>query len=164
MSILAFFAFIAFLNTISLMSDSFLDHLASHEREKVRKRLRSPEEYERLREKVKGPEDLERELKKSERMAEAKFRLETEPEEHEKLHARIEKDLKRGVESVLEHADIPEHLRKALEQGDFLISIESHPQTHEDALVLVPEGNVQDVLPVKPVQSERYVQSLFMSA
>ena len=32
------------------MSDSFLDHIPSAEREKIRQRLSSPEEYERLRE------------------------------------------------------------------------------------------------------------------
>ncbi|TSC98920.1 MAG: hypothetical protein Greene101449_770 [Candidatus Peregrinibacteria bacterium Greene1014_49] len=143
------------------MSDSFLDHLPSQEREKIRKRLRSPEEYERLREKVKGPEDLEREMKKSEQMAEVNFRLETEPESVQRLHDRIAKDLKeRGVEAVLEHGEVSDSVRAALEQGRFMVSIEAHPKTHEDVLVVLPEGNVQDKLPVKPIQSERYIQSL----
>lgn len=143
------------------MSDSFLDHLPSQEREKIRKRLRSPEEYERLRDKVKGPEDLERELKRSEQMAEAKFRIETEPESTERLHERIRKDLEKGgVEAVLEHADISPDVQAAIEKGNFGISVEAHPKTHEDVLVVVPEGNVQEVFPVKPVQSERYVQAL----
>ncbi|OGJ62152.1 hypothetical protein A3C37_04250 [Candidatus Peribacteria bacterium RIFCSPHIGHO2_02_FULL_53_20] len=145
------------------MSDSFLDHIPSYEREKIRKRMRSPEEYERLREKVKGPEDLEREMKKSEQMAEAHFRIETEPETAERLHDRIAKDLKeRGVEAVLENADVSESVKVALEKGNFGVSVETHPKTHEDVLVVLPEGNIQDKLPVKPVQSEHYIQSLLV--
>lgn len=147
------------------MPDSFLDHLPSREREKIRKRLRSPEEYERLREKVKGPEDLEREMKKSEQMAEANFRLETEPETAERLHDRMAKDLKeRGVEALFENGDVSESVRAALEQGRFTVSIEAHPKTNEDVLVVLPEGNVQDTLPVKPVQSERYIQALLAAS
>lgn len=146
------------------MSDSFLDHLPSREREKIRKRLRSPEEYERLREKVKGPEDLERELERSEQLAEVKFKIETEPETMEKLQNRIADDLeKRGIEGVLEHSQLPDGVRKALEQRKFMVSVEAHPHTHEDSLVLVPEGNIQDKLPVKPAMSERYVQSVLTS-
>ena len=146
------------------MSDSFLDHLPSQEREKIRKRLRSPEEYERLRDKVKGPDDLEREMKKSEQMAEANFRLETEPEAAQRLQDRMAKDMKeRGVEGILESPDISESARAALEQGRFNISVEAHPQTHEDTLVVIPEGNVQDKMPVKPVLNEGYVQSLLQS-
>lgn len=143
------------------MSDSFLDHLPSHEREKIRKRMRSPEEYERLRDKVKGPEDLEREMKKSEQMAEANFRLETEPEAAERLQNSIAEDMKeRGVEGMLEDANVSDSVRLALEQGRFTVSIEAHPQTNEDALVVIPEGNVQDRMPVKQSQSEAYIQSL----
>ena len=143
------------------MSDSFLDHLPSREREKIRKRLRSPEEYERLRDKVKGPEDLERELKRSEQLAEVKFRIETEPETMERLQNRIADDLeKRGVEGVLEEVSLPESARAALEQGRFMVSVEAHPQTHEDTLVVLPEGNIQDKVPVKPAMSETYIQSV----
>ncbi|MBM3227625.1 hypothetical protein FJZ27_02035 [Candidatus Peribacteria bacterium] len=142
------------------MSDSFLDHLPSHEREKIRKRIRSPEEYERLRDKVKGPEDLEREMKKSEQMAEVKFRMETEPEFTERLHHRIMEDLdQRGLQAVLE-GDISGDATRALENGNFTVNVEAHPQTQEDALVVIPEGNVQDRMPVKPSQSEHYIQSL----
>ncbi len=142
------------------MSNSFLDHLPSQEREKIRKRMRSPEEYERLREKVKGPEDLEREMKKSEQMAEANFRLETEPETAERLQNAIADDInERGVEGVLE-GEIPEDVQRVLEQGNFTVSVEAHPQTHEDTLVVIPEGNIQDKMPVKPILSEGYVQSL----
>lgn len=146
------------------VSDSFLDHLPSREREKIRKRLRSPEEYERFREKVKGPEDLERELKRSERMAEVHFRIETEPEIAQRLHDRIAKDVKeRGVKTVLEDAHVSDSVRTTLEQGRFTVSVEAHPKTHEDVLVVVPEGNVHDTLPMKPMQSERYVQMVLAS-
>jgi hypothetical protein len=143
------------------MSDSFLDRLSSPEREKIRRRMRSPEEYERLRDKVKGPEDLERELKRSEQLADVKFRIETEPETAERLYDRIVDDIeKKGVEEVLEDGDVSESVKTSLEKGNFGVSVEAHPKTHEDALVVLPEGNVQDALPVKPVQSERYIQSL----
>jgi len=122
--------------------------------------MRSPEEYERLREKVKGPEDLEKELRRSEQMAEVKFRLETEPETMETLQNRIADDLKeRGVEEILD-GDVPLDVQQLLERGDYTVSVESHPQTHEDALVVLPEGNVQDRLPVKPKVAEQYVQSM----
>ncbi len=46
------------------MSD-YMDRLPTKEKERIRKKMRSPEAYERLREKVKGPEDLENEMEKS---------------------------------------------------------------------------------------------------
>lgn len=146
------------------MSDSFLDHIPSREREKIRKRLRTPEEYERLREKVKGPEDLERELKRSEQLAEVKFRIEMEPETEERLRDRIMKDIEeRGIEEILEQGDVSEGVKGTIKQGNFGVSVEAHPQTHEDTLVVLPEGNIQGRLPVKPVQSERYIQALLAS-
>ena len=58
-----------------MSESSWLDRIPSREREKIRKRLRSPEEYERLREKVKGPEDLEREMERNAEFAEARLTL-----------------------------------------------------------------------------------------
>lgn len=143
------------------MSDSFLDRLPSKEREKIRKRLRSPEEYERLRERVKGPEDLERELKRSEQMAEASFRLETEPRFAESFKDKIQEDLQeRGAEAILEYGNLPPDVRKALEQGKFKLAVQSHPLTHEDALVVLPEGNITDRLPIKPSLTQQYVQGM----
>lgn len=134
-----------------------MDHLPGHEREKIRKRLRSPEAYEKLREKVKGPEDLERELERSEKMAEVNFALESEPKAKESLKAQVEKDLsEQGIEQVLEDAPSAE-AKKSLEQGKFIVQVSSHPNTHQDALVVIPEGNVQEKLPIKPQFSDRYM-------
>lgn len=138
------------------MSDSFLDHLPSREREKIRKRLRSPEAYERLREKVKGPEDLEREMERSEKLAELHLALESDPQFKETLKQSIETDIKeQGIDAVLESMN--EDLQKDLEAGKFSVAIESHPETHEDSLVVIPEGNVQEKIPVKTLFSEKYI-------
>ena len=41
-----------------------------------------------------------------------------------------------------------------------MVSVEAHPQTQEDTLVVLPEGNIQDKVPVKPAMSETYIQSV----
>ena len=143
------------------MSDSYLDHLPSRERERIMKRLRSPEEYERLRERVKGPEDLERELGHSERMAELRFSLESEQRFRDELKAKVEKDLReQGMENVLDLAPASVEAQQALEQGKFILTVAAHPQTHVDQLTVVPEGTVQEKLPIKPQVSERYAGGL----
>lgn len=143
------------------MSDNFLDHLPSALREKIRKRLRSPEEYEKLRERVKGPEDLERELKRAERIADASFRLETDPGLKESLKNTIAEDLReRGLEEILDQEELSEDVVSALEKGAFDLRVDAHPETHEDTLVLLPEGNVADKIPVRPNLSEQYLTSL----
>lgn len=142
------------------MSDSFLDHLPSGVQERLKQRLRSPAEYERLREKVKGPEDLEREMEKMDVMAEVHFTLETEPKAQESLKAAVEKDIaEQGIEAVLETAPSPEG-KKAIEQGKFQMKVEAVPGSHVDKLVAVPEGKVQEKLPIKPSLSDRYVGQL----
>jgi len=120
---------------------SWLDILPSSERAKIRQKLRSPEEYERLREKVKGPEDLEREMKWNEAMAELSFAIETEPTIKEALKNQIEKDLR----------------EEGVEVGDFDILVEENPETNQDQLMMVPEGNVGEKIPVKKSLSEQYV-------
>jgi hypothetical protein len=140
------------------MSD-FMDRLPSKEKERVRKRMRSPEAYEALRERVKGPEDLEKEMQRNDRMAEVSYALESEPKTKEKLKAQIEKDIgEQGIESVLE--SVSDTDRAKIEQGKFTVAISSHPSTHEDALMVVPEGNVQEKIPVKLSMSDAYVASL----
>lgn len=139
------------------MSDSWLDHIPQHERERIRKRMRSPEAYAALRENVKGPEDLEREMKKNEMMAELRFGIESEPALKDALKKQVEKDLReQGAEAVLEHRPSVE-TNALLESGKFQISVEAHPKTHIDQLIVVPEGNVQEKLPIKPSLSDRYV-------
>lgn len=139
----------------------FLDHLPSHERERIRRRLRSPEEYERLREKVKGPEDLEKELKRSEGMAELHLKLESEPAFHEQARSRIAEDIReRGVDDVIDGNVEDPAVLSALNQGNFRVAISSHPQTHEDTVSVLPEGNVQEKLPVKPSFNDSYSSAL----
>ncbi len=139
------------------MADNFMDHLPSGVREGIRKRMRSPEAYEKLREKVKGPEDLEKEMARSEKLAEMNFAMESEPKTHESVKKQVEKDLaEQGMENVLEQMPSPD-AQKSLEQGKFIVQVSSHPSTHEDALVIIPEGNVQEKMPIKPQLSDRYV-------
>ena len=146
------------------MSDSYLDHLPSKEREKIRKRMRSPEAYAALREKVKGPEDLEREMDRNEAMAELKFEMETQPALKEALKKQVEKDLReQGIEGILEKLPSPESQR-ALEQGKFQLSVASHPTTHHDQLVAVPEGNVQEKLQIKLSLCNQYLAQFVKAA
>ena len=143
------------------MSD-WLDRIPSHEREKVRKRLRSPAEYERLREKVKGPEDLEKEMDRNEAMAELSFALETEPPLKEALKNQVQEDAKeQGIEAVFDGLDSasPEAVA-ALREGRFTLEVRSDAETHHDQLVAVPEGNVQEKIPVTHTFAESYAASL----
>ncbi len=134
-----------------------MDRLPSQEKERIRKRMRSPEAYERLREKVKGPEDLEQEMQKSEQLAEVHFALETHPEAQEKLKSAIEKDIsEQGIERILESDQLSPEAKKQIEAGKFTVAVSSHPSTHEDAMVLMPEGTIQEKIPVKTSFSEQY--------
>ncbi|OGJ56201.1 hypothetical protein A3D88_01255 [Candidatus Peribacteria bacterium RIFCSPHIGHO2_02_FULL_52_16] len=140
------------------MSDSYLDHIPSREREKIRKRMRSPEAYEALREKVKGPEDLEREMERNEKMAELRFGLESEPQLKAALKNQVEKDMKeQGIESLLDAPDASTEALKALAEGKFQVAVSSHPQTHEDTVVVMPEGKIAEKLPLKKAFNDRYM-------
>lgn len=140
------------------MSDAFLDHIPSQEREKIRKRMRSPEAYERLRENVKGPEDLEREMDKAEKLAELSFALEMEPRMQEKMKTTIEKDLnEKGIDAMLDlHEDLPHGVAQLLLDGKFSVAVSSHPSTHEDVVAVVPEGNIHEKIPLKQNLSNAY--------
>jgi hypothetical protein len=138
------------------MSD-YMDHLPNSVREGIRKKMRSPEAYERLRDKVKGPEDLEHEMDKSEKLAELHFAMESNKETSEAVKATLEKDLhEQGIDAVLESDALSPDMKKYIEAGKFTIAVSSHPSTHEDALVVMPEGNVQEKIPVKTSFSETY--------
>ena len=120
--------------------------------------MMSPEAYEALREKVRthGPEAIQEEMKKSERMAELNFALESEPKLHESLKKQVEKDLaEKGIEHVLEKSPSDE-AKKSIEHGKFIVQVSAHPSSHHDALVVIPEGNVQEKLPIKPSMAEHY--------
>ena len=147
-----------------MVSDSFLDHLPSNERRKLRKMM-SPEAYEKLREKVKGPEDLEHELKKAEHLAEVHFGLESDPKMQEKLKSSVSSDIaEKGITQVMDLAWSSEKAKKQIEQGKFRLTVSSHPATHEDQLVAVPEGIVQEKIPVKVSYSDKYVMQLIGSS
>ena len=146
------------------MPDNFLDHIPSIDRERIKKRLRSPEAYALLRERVKGPEDLERHMERMDAMAELHFALESEPKVQESLKKQVEKDIASlGIENVLETDRASPNARKAIEQGKFAMKVEAHRQTKEDALHAVSEGRVQEKLPVKTSFSDAYVGQLKQS-
>lgn len=146
------------------VSDSFLDHLPSIERRKLKKRM-SPEAYERLREKVKGPEDLEKELKRGEQMAELSFELQTDEKLRERLKAQTEKDFREyGVERVVDVQTLHPEAKKLLEQGKFQLAVSSHPHTLDDHLVAVPEGTVHEKIPLKLSFSDRYASQFIVGS
>lgn len=125
---------------------------------KIRKRLRSESEYERVREKVKGPEDLEREMEKNERMAELHFALESEPVLKDALKKQVENDIReQGIESVVDLDGASPEAKAALDRGAFTVTVAPHPKEKHDAISVVLEGVVQEKLPVQPSFSERYL-------
>jgi len=119
--------------------------------------MRSPEEYERLRERVKGPEDLEREMGQNEMLADLNFALDTEPRVQEELKKEIEKDLKeQGLEQMLESTDVSPEAEAALMSGSFEIGIETNPDTGHEQMVLQPEGNVAEKVTLQKSVTEQY--------
>jgi hypothetical protein len=138
---------------------SWLDILPSSERAKIRKRMRSPAAYEKMRQSVKGPEDLEREMEKNASMAELKFALETEPVVHEVLRQEIERILKEeGIEKVLEIHAASRTGIDAINDGNFDVRIVLDDTGNGEQMVLHPEGNVQEKIPLKPAFSEKFYQ------
>lgn len=146
--------------------DSFIDHLGGIEKQRIIKRLRSPEAYERLRENVKGPEDLERALDRAEKMAELHFALESHEREHEKMKAIIERAMReQGIERVVDSVlELSDELRSAVADGRFQLEVSPHAETHEDTLMIVPEGNVQERVPVTMSLADVCVSQLTKNA
>lgn len=140
---------------------SYLDLLPSNEREKIRKRLRSPEAYEALREKVKGPADLEHEMKKSEQLADVHLAMESEPQSRNAMKTAMDRDIAElGIEAILETKHLSPEAKAMIEQGKFDVAVDTHPDTKNDALVVLPEGKVQEKVPVQQQFSERYAGQL----
>ncbi len=133
------------------MAEPYLDRLAGPERERVIKRLRSPEAYERLREKVKGPEDLESALEQAEKMAELHFALESNRESHDRLKSFVGSQLReQGIDALLESPrDVSNDARDLLREGKFSLSVSPHEETNDDVLMIVPEGNDHEKIPLK---------------
>ena len=136
----------------------WLDILPSSERARVRKRLRSPEVYEKLREKVKGPEELAEEMEQNESVAELKFALETEPVVHEVLRQEIEKSLnEEGIEQLLDVSSATPAGLDAISDGNFDVRIVLDDAGDSEQMVLHPEGNVKEKIPLKMSFSERFI-------
>jgi hypothetical protein len=155
------------------MSDSYLDNLPSHEREKIRKRMRSPEEYERLRDKVRGPEDLEREMNHNAEFAEAKLHLETEPAMQERAKDSVSAFIdKQGMDAALEK--MPASVKEALKKGRFEVTVDASGKEPKLAVRPTtkpqekkgshdaPTGNVAEVFPLKTALQQQVMASLKM--
>lgn len=144
------------------MSDSFLDRLGSVEKQRVIKRLRSPEAYERLREKVKGPEDLERALDRAEKMAELHFALEANEPQQEKMKQAVSRAFEAGgIDAVAEKpGELSEEARAAIAEGKFSLAVSTDANTHDDILAILPEGNVGESVPVSMSLTESCVSQL----
>ncbi len=146
--------------------NSFIDHLPSRERERIRKRLRSPEEYERLREKVKGPEDLEREMEKNAEFAEARLHLESVPGAQDSAREFIGKMAREGgIESVLEQSS--DIAIRALKEGNFEVIISESEHVPCLAVRLktgatedVSSSKVQEVLALSPALQKQVLAHL----
>ncbi|PIR54176.1 hypothetical protein COU75_02220 [Candidatus Peregrinibacteria bacterium CG10_big_fil_rev_8_21_14_0_10_42_8] len=141
---------------------SWLDKFPSGEKERVRERFRmSPAAYEKMRERVKGPEDLKEEMQWNEAMAQLKFALETEKELKDALIEQIASDIESGgLESVLESVDLPQEIRDQLERGEFDVHVDTPVESERDQIVLVPEGNITEKIPINFSLSETYVSQL----
>ena len=150
------------------MSDPYLDRLPSQEREKIKKRLRSPWEYEKLRENVKGPEDLEREMEKNAEFAEAKLALETEPKAQEKAKEKI-RDFasEKSLDAAFEHSS--EGLSEALKKGTFEVTVDAKSREPKLAVKInnqpkgssaAPSGNVAEVFSLKPALQQQILSAL----
>lgn len=145
------------------MSDSYLDNIPSREREKIRKRMRSPEEYERLREKVKGPEDLEREMEKNAEFAEVKLHLESDPAAQEKAREMVRSFAKeKGIDAAFEskNAALDGHFDVVVSEKNH----EPHLSVHlknapKGAGEKAPSGNVSETLQLSSALQKQIVAS-----
>ena len=141
-----------------------MDLLPTYERERMRRKLRSPEAYAETREKVKSPEQIEEEMRQNDRLAQLRFGLETEPKLKNALKEQIKRDCgERGAEAMLAHADISPDARRAIENGDFDIVIDAPDERGDDQIILAPSGNVSERLALKKSVSDRYVSQFSMS-
>ena len=95
-------------------------------------------------------------------LAELALALELEPKLQEELKKEIEKDLKgMSLDQIFANPEsISGEAQDSLYSGDFDVSIDTNPDTQEDQLVLTPEGNVNEKLPVKFSLSEKYAGQL----
>lgn len=141
---------------------SWLDSLPTNERQRIKEKYKLSESaYEKLREKVKGPEDMEREMEQNQILAELKFGLETEPAMKEALHQQIENDIdEHGIESVFDLSECTQEARTAIEAGEFDVTVDEPSSHAKDQIVVCPEGNVTDKIPVNQTFAESYLSGL----
>ena len=133
---------------------SWLDILPSHERQKLREKLRSPKEYAKSRESIPNLQEIDEQVERAKALAELKLALELEPRLEEELRKNIERDLQeQGSEALLQSA--PENI-SFLQEENFHIDIVEDPNTKQDTIALLPEGNPGEKVPLKPAISDRY--------
>ena len=135
---------------------SWLDRIPSRERMRLRSRpRRSPEEYAREREAKLG-ETVERASEQAEferGLAELSFALETEPRVQEALVKQVQEDMKaQRIDALIDDGQLSDAARAALMQGAMTVSVSG------DQVMLVPEGNVQEALPLKKKVADQYVR------
>ncbi len=136
---------------------SWVDLVPTYERERLRKKLRSPEVYAESRADVKGPEKISEEMRWNEALAELKLAMDLEPRLKKVLQEKIAEELReKGVDALM-GSDVPPGVQKLLEAGKFDVAITAPDASSPDQLVLLPEGNVSDKLPMQRSVSERYV-------
>lgn len=132
---------------------NYLDRLPVGQQERIKQRLRTPEQYEMLRQCVKGPEDLKRELDRAEVVAEARFQMESEPEKKEQLKLALKEDLENDQLSL-------EIAKEELLSNNFDVSVESHPETHKDQLAIKPSGNVSETIWLEEEVGDGYLGTI----
>ena len=136
---------------------SWVDLVPMYERERLRKRLRSPEAYAESREKVKSPEEIAREMDRSAMLAELRFGLETEPGLKEALKKQIEKYMReRGPEAVLARGDLPPEIRRAIESGNFDVRVDAPSEDEPDQVMIAPTGNVAETVALQKGVGDAY--------
>lgn len=100
---------------------------------------------------------MEREMEKNEVLAELSFALETEPVVKDALKTQLEKDIaEQGIQAVFGEVS-PERIY-ALEQGNFEITVDAPSDSSHEQLVVIPEGTVNEKIPLTQNMSEKYVQ------
>jgi hypothetical protein len=124
--------------------------------------MMSPEAYERLRENVKGPEDLEREMQRSAEYAELQFDLQADLKLREHVRDMVQQHVKvSGIEATFLAERIPPEVKTAIEHGKFSVAVSSHAH-QPDQLVAVPEGNIQERIPLTTALSDRIANHVFL--
>jgi hypothetical protein len=86
--------------------------------------------------------------------------LESDPQ-HQETAKNILKDVfEKDPESAIDAESLSTETKKLLESGGYKLTVSSHPKTHHDVVMVLPEGKVQEKLPLKPSFSDQIVSSL----